>query len=566
MEFIVGGLLLILILYIVGYLMKKKNYKEIDRLEAWKIDIMNRPVLDEFAKVKKLNMSGQTEELFDKWRKNWDEIITTTLPNVEEKLFDAEDYIDKYRFIKAKEALMAIENDLRQAEEKIEYLIEEIKELVGSEEKNRQDIEELKETYLLLRKNLLAHRHSYETTEKKFESLLEQVVSDFAEYEKLTVSGNYLEAREIVLRIRGLLEDIRVKMELIPALINECRMKIPTALKELASGYQEMCDQGYILDHLQIEDEMKAMENQLQQYLDDLDELKIENVEEGMEEIKNRIDSLYDLLEDEVLARQYIQANGDKTKELLQVIQEANERLKAEIANVQQIYHISDSSMKEQTELDQTLNQLIQRYEVLEQKILNDETAYSLLRNELLEIKEQLEKMKGEYEEFTERLQTLRKDEMAAKDKVRELTRKISEAITESSTNNIPGLPESYLVLVEDAKEAIIDVKKKLEEKPLDITAVQTFLEIAVKNVEKLVEQTYDLVETVKLAERVIQYGNRYRSRYPSVQHALNEAEQSFRGYDYYTALEVAATAIEEIEPGALKKIEQLLEEEQSFV
>src|SRR5690606_28202586 len=108
--------------------------------------------------------------------------------------------------------------------------------------------------------------------------------------------------------------------------------------------------------------------------------------------------------------------------------------------------------------------------------------------------------------------------------------------------------------------------KKKLEEKPLDITAVQSFLEIAVKNVEKLVEQTYDLVETVKLAERVIQYGNRYRSRYPSVQHALNEAEQSFRGYDYYTALEVAATAIEEIEPGALKKIEQLLEEEQSFV
>ncbi|MDF2791644.1 MAG: septation ring formation regulator EzrA, partial [Neobacillus sp.] len=33
-----------------------------DRLEAWKIDLFNRPILDEMSKVKQLNMTGQTEE------------------------------------------------------------------------------------------------------------------------------------------------------------------------------------------------------------------------------------------------------------------------------------------------------------------------------------------------------------------------------------------------------------------------------------------------------------------------------------------------------------------------
>jgi septation ring formation regulator len=72
-----------------------------------------------------------------------------------------------------------------------------------------------------------------------------------------------------------------------------------------------------------------------------------------------------------------------------------------------------------------------------------------------------------------------------------------------------------------------------------------------------------ETVENVHLAERLIQYGNRYRSRYPSVSKGLQEAEESFRKYEYRQALEQAATAIEKVEPGALKKIEDLFYEKQ---
>ena len=41
------------------------------------------------------------------------------------------------------------------------------------------------------------------------------------------------------------------------------------------------------------------------------------------------------------------------------------------------------------------------------------------------------------------------------------------------------------------------------------------------------------MMENARLAEKVIQYGNRYRSQYPSVSKALTEAEKSFRDFDY---------------------------------
>ena len=130
---------------VIGYLIKKKYYKEMDRLETWKLDITDRPVLDEMSKVKQLNMTGQTEELFECWRNQWDDIVTVKLPNLEELLFDAEEYIDRYRFRKAKDAQKQIENKLQEIEQEIKNILNELNEFVGSEEKNRVEIEQLKD-------------------------------------------------------------------------------------------------------------------------------------------------------------------------------------------------------------------------------------------------------------------------------------------------------------------------------------------------------------------------------------------------------------------------------------
>jgi hypothetical protein len=109
MEIAIMILLLVSGGMIYNYAYRKKMYREIDRLEAWKIAIMNRPITDELSKVKQLNMTGETEQLFERWRQQWDDIVATRLPAVEEKLFDVEEFLDKYRYTKAKGVLRDIE-------------------------------------------------------------------------------------------------------------------------------------------------------------------------------------------------------------------------------------------------------------------------------------------------------------------------------------------------------------------------------------------------------------------------------------------------------------------------
>jgi septation ring formation regulator len=561
MEYIIGIIVFIIALILAGVILKRNSFKEIDRLEQWKIDIMNRPVLEEMSKVKQLNMTGQTEVLFERWRNEWDEVVTIDLPNVEEYLFDAEEYIDKYRFKRAKEVQNKIDQKLAKTESKINKILAELNELVGSEEKNRMEIEQLKEAYREARKNLLAHRYSFGKSETQLELLLDSVVIQFDLYEEKTVNGNYLEAREEVLLIKGKLEDIAMKMDIIPELLTECQSGIPAQISELKEGYRGMVEQGYYLEHISIQDETERLETELASYLSSIEKLDIIEVQSGVQVIKETIDVLYDLLEKEAHAKSYITKNEIQTANMLELAHQSSELLKAETKVVQQTYHLKEIELEQTRQLDKRLSDLSNRYLVIKYKIEQNETAHTLLGEELQDIKDELESVQSEQIAYKEKLQMLRKDEMVAREKITYIKKRMNDCLRLVAKSNIPGLPEDYKYLFEDAKEAIQNVILQLEQKPLDMQAVQQYLELAVLTVEKLTQRTNDLIENVALAEKVIQYGNRYKSRYPSVANGLKKAEQEFRGFNYQEALEQAATAIEEIEPGALKRIEAMLKD-----
>jgi septation ring formation regulator len=563
MEYIIGGIAILIILFLIGYFMKRKYYSEVDRYESWKIDIMNRPVLDEMSKVKQLNMTGQTEELFERWRQEWDELVTSKLPGIEDYLFDAEEYIDKYRFKKAKESLAVIDRKLSETEDKIKKILGELNELVGSEEKNRDEIDGLKEQYRENKKNLLSHRHSFGSAEASLEALLDNIQAKFIEFDEKTENGNYLEAREIVLSIQAMLEQVSSKMDSIPALLHDCQSVIPAQVSELKDGVREMTAQGYVLDHLNADKEVDEITKELAEYRSSLEKGDVEIAEQGIQGLKERVERLFVLLEEEVLAKQYIAKTEHEAKEILVKAITESKTLKEETKHIQESYHLNDKELSAQTNVEQQLKGLLKRFELIDHRISENDTAQSLIKVELEEAKQQLDVLVEEQKVLMEKLSALRKDELAARDKVRDLAKKISELIRIVSKSNMPGLSQEYKYLLEDANESIQQVNGKLEEKPLDIPVVQQYLEIAVLTVDKLEAATEEIVETVMLAERVIQYGNRYRSRYPSVDRGLREAEEYFRNYDYRDALEQAATSIEEVEPGALKRIEQMLAEKE---
>jgi septation ring formation regulator len=68
--------------------------------------------------------------------------------------------------------------------------------------------------------------------------------------------------------------------------------------------------------------------------------------------------------------------------------------------------------------------------------------------------------------------------------------------------------------------------------------------------VSLVLEKTIEMVESAILTEKLIQYGNRYRRSYNHVDVELKRAESYFRSYNFVEAVEVAASAVESVDPG----------------
>ncbi|MCC5801687.1 septation ring formation regulator EzrA [Rossellomorea vietnamensis] len=563
MQYVIAGIILILIVFLIGFISRKKYYAEIDRYEAWKIDIMNKPVSDELSRVKQLNMTGQTEELFDGWRQGWDEIVAVQLPDVEELLFDAEEYTDKFRFNKTKEVLSRIDQVLTDIEKKIELILSELNELVGSEEKNREEIQSLQEEFRNSKKQLLAYRHTYGQTAKHIEAVLDKLSEKINQFNELTEQGNYLDAREIVLSLAEEMKLVAYKMETVPKLITDFENVLPSQLSELEAGYIEMKDQGYTLDHIEVDKEVATLKETLQHFNKNLEELQVEEVEEGIQEIKVKVESLYDLLEKEVHAKHFVEQYRDQTTEGLIKAKEDNDEIQSEVSIVKQGYHLHDADLSTPNEIDKKIIQLSKRHEMLMHKEETNATAFSNLSDELKDIRSGLEELNQQQSEFSVYLQNLRKDELATREKIQELKKKVAEASRMISKSNVPGLPADYKDLLDEVHRKIEQVNASLTEKPLNMKFIQETLLGAEDTVDHFYTKTGDLIENVLLSEKIIQYGNRYRSKYSSVREGLQTAEQAFRQYDYRRALEEAATTIEKVEPGALKKIEKMMDLEE---
>ncbi|WP_082233582.1 septation ring formation regulator EzrA [Halobacillus massiliensis] len=557
MRYVIGGILVLIALIIAGLIWRKRVYDEVDRLEGWKMDIMHRNVSDELSRVKALNLSGETQERFEAWRERWDKILTKELPNLEEDLFEAEEAADRYKLNKVKKVLNLSEQKLQAIEEDIAAMFKELEDLLDSEKNSRLEIEVLQPEIKELKKSLIHSRHQFGKAAKVFEDRAEELELGLKHYEELVVQGNYMEANNLVQLIREQLEALSVELAVFPDLLRKTQKELPEQLRELSNGIEEMEEDGYRVRHLGLEPEIDNYRELLKGHTARLEKGQSEDVQSLIDEVEPRIQEIYQELEKEALAHSYVDQHHPSLQLQLEELEELVLETKYDIEELRIAYQMEEEDMESYHGIEQLMSQLKKKYLTFDKKRSDEETAYSEIRGELDVIKEQVEELKEKHQIFSERVQALRRDELDAKQQLSEMEQLVNDTDRRLKRSNLPGIPAQFFEGMQRASEHIDEVFLTLEKQPLNMVNVHQKLEEAMKHAELVNSQAKALLHQAYMSEKVIQYTNRYRSQYPLIAAKLLEAENDFRAYRYEEALEKAAAALEEVEPGGLSKLEE---------
>lgn len=560
MQYIIIPIVILLVIIIVLLQQQRKHRKIVEVLEQKRRDMQNRPINEELTKVKALNMNGQTEEMFDRWRGMNDDIKGEYVEKINGLLQKIEDSIRSFKFKKATILEEEIKSYLKTASQTQDNIVAELNELIGSEEKNRVEIEELKEKYKVARKTLLAHQHAFGDALPALEERLEEFTPQSEQFEELTNNGNYLEARELVEQLQQEAENFLQLIQDIPTLLTDVQTNIPSSLAEIRGGYAEMEGQGYYLRHLELLEAFEHVDEEITVLKKDMKNLELDTIRQRIEDLNETIDYFYDVLENEVMAKQYLDKHCDSMFGKITKLQQSLRHTITEAEYVQESYHLSEEDADIPRECLRQLDLLQKRYDLVAMQVREGKSAYSSLRDELAIIELAVGKTMNIHEEFSRRMKNLRVDEEDARQRLIVIERTLQTTERMLNKANIPGVPAQLQAELEGVAELIYVVHEGLRQVPLDMNDVGQKVEETEQAMANVSQASEQLIEDVLAIERIIQYGNRHRATNKQLDERLTEAERAFVNAQYTKALEEADAAVEEAEPGALEKVQQMVE------
>lgn len=327
---------------VFSFIYRRKVRKAVDKLENWKIQLENRPFSSQLARIKGLKMAGETEARFEKWKAQWEDILTTTLPEIEETLIDIEDYADQYRFIKSKQEMKLTEQRLQEIELALENIVKEIDELTSSEKSNKEKVVLLHEQYQELRSALQKNSMSLGIAYPIFYEKFKKTGHWFDQFSEAQENGDYLSANDLLEAIDDVFDQIKKGLQSIPDLIRTIENQIPAQLKEVEMAIAEMKEQGYLLEHTGIENRLKEAKIKQSTAISLMENGQIKELQAWVQQMNEEIEAQFKILENEVEAKKYVLSTIESIPQEYQVIRKQLHQVLDEVAVTKQSYTWED--------------------------------------------------------------------------------------------------------------------------------------------------------------------------------------------------------------------------------
>lgn len=564
---IIGSIIIfmiVIVIVILHFIRKAENryYKDkLKKLEIERNQVASTPVLLELSKVEPIIKNDRMEEKYNKWHDEFINIRENRLTLVDDMLIDLDIYVDKRDYKNCSYQMAKTELEIYKVRESANYLLEQIKDITASEEKYRSIVTKLKTKYRVLNKDFQDHKRLYDDMQDAIALQLENIEKRFLDFEKAMEVNEYNEVVHIVKALDAMIEHMEVLVNEVPDVLLMAKQIIPNRIKEIDNMYQDMMKKGFPLEYLNIEYNI----NEIRKNIDSiLDKVKVLNLEDCMLDLKTMLeylDSLFIDFEKERLARKvYEEAEKDFSRK----IENTNQLVKdiyLQLDDIKSLYDLNDDDVKIIDDVNKSLVVINDDYRKILAKVDTNSSPYSIVRKELEELSVRLKTLEDDLDKALKSLGNMYDDEQRAREQLEEIQVFLKDCKRKMRSYKLPVITDNYFVQLSEANEAIKEVIKELQKKPIVIGTLNTRVDTARDLVLKLYDTTNEMIKNAKLTERIIVYGNRYRSLSEEISAGLNAAEDKFFRGDYKNALNIGIKTLSLAEKDAFSKIEKQIVE-----
>jgi len=541
------------------WFLQKRNASTLNKYKERTDELKKAQLDDKIEKLEKMKLAGASDDRFNQLKVEYHKQTDDIFSDILKQIRAAEYKNTEFKVFGSANDLKKLNNEMNDFEGKIGEVSQGFDELLASNELNATHSEELQRQYQTLRKQVLTQSFSYGPATDKLEDELSEIANLLDKEKQLTQKGDHIEASQCLDDVKIKLGLITDQLKIIEPLFHDLNEVFPGQVDEIKFVYQKLEQQ-----HFKFNDDIVQSISDVQHEIDEsntkLGELNFDSVNTNNEDIKQRIDDLYETLTLEIDGKRDVLKEQKPVLDYLNHAVFQHNHLDKRIQKLQESYILTDKTLDTFQDNYNTLNDIRREYDADVQSIADKQVIFSQVRADFKEIVKQLDEIETNEKTINDDLNQMLSSEQIARNSVDEYAKRLEIQKKMMEQLRLNGLPDDYLDYFYMVYDEINKLYDELDADQINMEDISKQVIVTQEDLENLVEKTKKLKYNVQLAEKLLQYANRYDNKNPEFTDQLTRARSMFDDdYDYNEAVDVISKALEDVEAGSVARIKETI-------
>ena len=549
------AILVIVLLLLLGIVwFQRRAIQQISELQAVSAHLSKQPLAANLKKVQQMQLVGDARDQLAKLQKEYDQ-LAPAIKRLNKQGEDLQAAVKTSQLVTINSAISDYREAIEKASKQADRLQKQLRALHQQEENHHEAVDQLKQRYQQYHQQLDDKSFEYGETTDQLNERLADLEDRYAKFTDLTTKGDLEAAQEILTDLQADSQEFDDLLKKVPQLYKPLVAEFPDQLAELRSGYETLTKQHYHFTEKKLGQKIDQLQAKLTQTVKQLNDLQVDVVEQSNQDLSTEIDHLYDIMQKELDAKPEAQHLMKVMGEFISHARRQNDELTKELKRLNLSYTFNNNEIEAARRLDERIKAIDKDYQRDAQAIKDDQALYSQILASQKANQQELTAVEEKQREINDEVAKLQTDEQRAKKMLQRYSVDIRTIKRQVEQLNLPGLSTDYLDYFKGVSDEIKKLAAALGQYKVDMDDVTKQLIMVEADLETLHTKTNDLRDSVELTERLLQYANRFPND-ETVEKAAQEARQLFSEYEYAKSLEKIGTALEEVEPGSFKRLE----------
>lgn len=556
LQVLIGIIAIAVIVVIIFYVCQRRAMRVITDLRARLVALEEARLARRLDDASLADLMGESLKVFTALQDDYLKKVAPAVDDANEQLEEVSKNLNGLNVFTVTGQLNQVRELVEEAERQQKRVVDRLQKADQKEEEQKKATATMGEQLGDFQKKLDDTAYQYGDAIRPLRSQLADLQEQFTRFNEIAAKGDHEAAAEILTDLKEKEAHFTKLVEEIPELYKPLFTTFPDQISELREGYRKLVANHYRFPVNNLDDQIEGLEAQRQTALDHIAALSLAPVRVANKSLEEKIDHLYDVMQNEMDARPQVEKLVGVVGDHLDHARQQNRELMAELDRLSESYTLNHDEVAHTRELEEQLKQIQKEYEK-DQVAVNAQAAVaSQVLERFMEDEKVLTAIETQQKEINDGVAYLSEDEQRARKALQRFVTTVRATKRHVETLNLPGLPQDYLDFFFLVSDEISHLAKDMNQQRIDMEAITKELLKVQGDVSELIDRTNKVRDSAELTARLMQYGLRFVDDNQEIDAAITEAQKLYDRYEYEQSLETIGAALEKAEPGSFKRLE----------